>query len=81
METKKKGMLAEYKQAGPPFFIPVQVNDAGEIFTADVQPVNQEEDEDNEDIKAAAWFESEAEKQRMHDEQNFPSHDQFTIFK
>lgn len=33
------------------------------------------------DEQKAAWFESEAEKQRMHDEQNFPSHDQFTIFK
>lgn len=41
-----KTMIATIKQAGATFKIPVQVKNDGEIFTKDVMPVNQQENED-----------------------------------
>jgi len=66
-----KKMIAEIKQAGATFRIPVQVDDIGEIFITDVQPVNQEEDEDND--AARRWFYHQQEMQLLNDENNFPS--------
>ena len=73
-----KTMLAAIKHnhSGKTFFIPVQVDNEGEIFTADVVPVNQQEDEEvylADEQKAAVWFETEAEKQLLNDQENFPS--------
>lgn len=71
-----KQMIAEIKQAGPSFFIPVQVDDDGEIFTKDVMPVNQQEDEEaylTEQEKAIAWSEFEYEMQLMERENDFPN--------
>lgn len=65
-----KTMIAEIKQQGPSFHIPVQVDEDNNIieFTQDMMPVNQQEQEDietgnEEAARFAAW------DQQQHDRQ------------